>query len=83
MSNSFVTPSTEARQAPPSTGFPRHMYWSRLPFPSPGDLPDPEIEPESPTLAGGFFTTEAAEYYLKENVVQFITFYVYVHMYIK
>ena len=64
-------------------GFPRQGYWSRLPFPSPGDLPDPEIEPESPALAGGFFTTEAAEYYLKENVVQFITFYVYVHMYIK
>ena len=61
MSNSFVTPSTEARQAPPSTGFPRQMYWSRLPFPSPGDLPDPEIEPvfpEFPTLAGRFFITK-------------------------
>jgi len=83
MSNSFVTPWTEAPQAPPSTVFPRRKYWSRLPFPSPGDLPDPETEPASPALAGGFFTTEAAEYYLKENVLQFITFYIYVHMYIK
>ena len=33
-------------------------YWSRLPFPSPGDLPDPGIEPGSPELAGEFFTTE-------------------------
>ena len=40
------------------TGFPKQEYWSGLPFPSPGDLPDPEIEPVSPTLAGGFFITE-------------------------
>ena len=33
-------------------------YWSGLPFPSPGDLPDPGIEPASPALAGGLFTTE-------------------------
>ena len=39
-------------------GFPRQEYWSRLPFPSPGDLPDPGIEPVSPALAGRFFTTE-------------------------
>ena len=42
-------------------GFPRQEYWSRLPFPSPGDLPDPGIElvsPASPTFAGRFFTTE-------------------------
>ena len=40
--------------------FPRHEYWSGLPFPSPGDLPSPGIKPESlvlPALAGGFFTT--------------------------
>ena len=49
-----------AHQAPPSMGFPRQEYWSGLPFPSPGDLPDPRIEPmspASPALAGGFFTT--------------------------
>ena len=57
----FVTPWTVARQAPLSTGFPTQEYWSGFPFPPPGDLPDPGIEPaspKSPTLAGGFFTTE-------------------------
>ena len=42
---------------PLPTGFPRQESWSWLPFPSPEDLPDPGIEPASPTLAGGFFTT--------------------------
>ena len=37
--------------------FSRQKYWSGLPFPSPGDLPDPGMESESPALAGGFFTT--------------------------
>ena len=40
-------------------GFSRQEYWRGLPFPSPGDLPDPGIEPVSPALAGGFFTTES------------------------
>ena len=44
----FATPSTVACQAPLSMEFPRQDYWSGLPFPSPGDLPDPEIKPESP-----------------------------------
>ena len=55
----FVTPWTIAHQAL-SMGFPRQDYWSGLPFPSPGDLPDPGIKPVSPvspTLAGRFFTT--------------------------
>ena len=39
-------------------GFSRQEYWRGLPFPSPGDLPDPVIEPASPALAGIFFTTE-------------------------
>ena len=38
--------------------FPRQEYWCGLPFPSPGDLPNPGTDPESPALAGGFFTTE-------------------------
>ena len=42
-------------------GCPWHEYWSGLPFPSPGDLPDPGIEPMSPVLAGGFFTTGPPE----------------------
>ena len=53
----FVTPWIVACQAPLSTGFPKQEYRSGLPFPSPGDLPDPEIEPEYPVLAGRFFTT--------------------------
>ena len=54
----FATAWTVAHQAPLSTGFPRQEHWSGLPFPSPGALPDPGIEPASPALAGGFFTTE-------------------------
>ena len=46
----FVTPWTIAYQAPPSMGFSRQENWSGLPFPSPGDLPDPGIEPASPAL---------------------------------
>ena len=46
----FVTPWTVAYQALPSMGFSRHEYWSGLPFPSPGGLPDPGIEPGSPAL---------------------------------
>ena len=46
----FLTPWTAASQAPPSMGFSRQEYWSGLPFPSPGDLPDSGIEPRSPAL---------------------------------
>ena len=46
----FATPWTVAYQAPPSMGFSRQEYWSGLPLPSPGDLPDPGIEPGSPAL---------------------------------
>ena len=46
----FATPWTVARQAPLSMGFSRQGYWSGLPFPSPGDLPNPGIEPGSPAL---------------------------------
>ena len=46
----FVTPWTVAYQAPPSVGFSRQEYWSGLPFPSLGDLPNPGIEPRSPAL---------------------------------
>ena len=52
----FATPWTVARQAPPTMGFSRQEYWSGLSFPSPGDLPNPGIEPVSLVLAGGFFT---------------------------
>ena len=46
----FATPWTVAYQASPSVGFSRQGYWSGLPFPSPGDLPDPGIKPRSPAL---------------------------------
>ena len=58
MFNSFATPCTVALQASLSMGFPRQEYWSGLPFPSPGTLPDPRTDPASPALAGRFFTTE-------------------------
>ena len=45
-----MTPRTVAHQAPLSMKFSRLEYWSGFPFPSPGDLPDPGIEPESPAL---------------------------------
>ena len=47
-----------SHQAPLSMKFSRQEYWSGLPFPPPGDLPDPEIEPKSPELAGVCFTTK-------------------------
>ena len=46
-------------------GFPRQEYWSELSFPSPGDLPNPGIEPTSPALVGGFLTAEATREALK------------------
>ena len=58
LSDSIATPWTVAYHAPLFMGFPRQEYWSGLPFPTPGDLPDPGIKPVSPALAGGFFTTE-------------------------
>ena len=50
-----------ANQASLSMRFSRQEYCGELPFPSPGDLPDLEIEPTSPALAGGFFTTEGSD----------------------
>ena len=53
-----VTPWTVVHQALLFMGFFRQVYWSELPFPSPGDLSDPGIEPMSPALANIVFTTE-------------------------
>ena len=58
----FANPWTVACQAPLSMELPRQEYWSGLPFPTSGDLPDPGIEPTSlafPALTGRFFTTSA------------------------
>ena len=46
----LATPWAVGHQAPLSMGFPRQEYWSGLPFPSPGDLPNPGTEPGSPAL---------------------------------
>ena len=54
----FVTPWTVAYQAPLSMEFSRQEYWSGLPFPSPGDLPDPGIEPRSPALQADALLSE-------------------------
>ena len=54
----FVILWTVTHQAPLAMGFPRQEYWCGLLFPSPGDLPNPGIEPVHPALAGGFFTTK-------------------------
>ena len=56
-----VTPRTTARQAPLSMGFSRQEYWGGLLFPSPRDLPDPGIEPGSPTLQADSLPSEPAE----------------------
>ena len=58
VSDSFATPWTVACQALLSMGFSRQEYWSGLPFPSPGDLPDSGIEPGSPTLQANFLLSE-------------------------
>ena len=55
----FATPRTVARQAPLSMGFSREEYWSGLPFPSPGDLPDPGIKPRSPVLQADSLPSES------------------------
>ena len=68
-------PWTIAHQAPLSMGFPRQEYWNGLPFPPPGDLPNPGIELTSlvsPASAGRFFTT----------MPPYVCIYKYIHIYI-
>ena len=54
----FATPWTVACQVPLSMGFPRQEHWSKVPFSSPGDLPDPGIKPRSPALQADSLPTE-------------------------
>ena len=54
----LATPWAAVYQAPPSMGFSRQEYWSGLPFPSPGDLPDPGMEPGSPTFQADALISE-------------------------
>ena len=58
LSDSFETPRTVAHQTPLSLESSRQEYWSKLPFPSPGDLPDPGIEPRFPTLQADSLPSE-------------------------
>ena len=67
----FAAPWTVAHQAPPSLGFSRQEHWSGLPFPPPGDLPDPGIKPRSPTLQADALTSEPPgkpQDYVKQEV---------------
>ena len=74
----FETLWTVARQAPPSMGFSRQEYWSGLRFPSPGDLPNPQIKPRSPTLQADSLPSEPSgtmgtvtSYYLISDAIIF------------
>ena len=73
----FVTPWTVLHQAPLSMEFPRQEYWSGLPFPTPGDPPNPGIKPPSLALTGKFFTTvppgKTILYY-----ILYVTIYIYI-----
>ena len=77
----FATLWTVAHQAPLSMGFSRQEYWSGLPCPPPGDLPNPGIEPSSlmsPALAGRFFTTSTtwkAQAFSRTIVIYFFTLF--------
>ena len=71
----FATPCTVAPQAPLSIGFSRQEYWSGVPIPPLGNLPNPGTEPSSfmfPALAGGFFTTGATWEALLFKIVIYI-----------
>ena len=65
------TPWTVVFHAPPSMGFSRQEYWSGLPFPSPGDLPDTGIKPGSPTLEADALTSEPPGKPIRHSSVQF------------
>ena len=66
----FATPGTIAYQAPLSMKFSRQEYWNGLPFPSPGDLPYPGIEPGSPTLQADCLSTTVYCLRSKVNLIQ-------------
>ena len=70
----FATPWTIAYQAPPAMEFSRQEYWSGLPFPSPGDFPNPGIEPGSPVFQADTLTSEPYK------CIYFIYIYMTVHI---
>ena len=66
-----MTPWTIAHQAPLSMGFSRQEYWSGLPFPSPGNLPNPGIAPGSPALQADSLPTELTEFHVYNIMIQY------------
>ena len=68
----FATLWTVAHQTPLSTGFSRQECWSGLPCHPPGDLPDPGMEPGSPALGGGFFTTSTTKLYSNQFLFKYL-----------
>ena len=77
----LAIPWTVARQAPLSMEFSRQEYWSGLPFPSPGDLPNPRIKPtslKSPALTGVFFTTSTP--WESPHIEYYTVLYKYLYM---
>ena len=77
----FATPWTVAYQAPPSMRFSRQEYWSGLPFPSPGDLPYPGIEPWSPALQADTLTSQPPGKPNKVHLVKAMVFPVVMYGY--
>ena len=69
LSDSFVTPWTVAHHAPLFSRFPRQECWSRLPFPSPGDLPDPETKHTSPALQA--YSSSLSHQFLSSQLLNF------------
>ena len=80
VSDSFVTPWVVAHQAPLSTGFSQQEYWSGLPFPPPGDLPHPGIEPGSPALQADSLQLSPCRSSKARNTAPNRGFYQHVHL---
>ena len=77
----FATPWTVACQAPLSTGSTSQEYWSGMPFPSPGDLPNPMIQPGSPALWADFLPSEPTGSIYVNQVTIYVTYTIYVSDY--
>ena len=77
----FVTPWAAASQAPPSMGFSRQEYWSGVPFPSPGDLPDSGIEPGSPVLRVDALPSKPPGKPNYTYIYMYIYMYIYIYIY--
>ena len=75
----FVTPWTVTYQAPPSMGFSRQGYWSGVPSPSLGDLPDPGLEPRSPALQADALLSELVGKPYIPYIVQYILVVYFMH----